>query len=172
MSWIRGEFVIDSISQQSLAKARAQIVGRVRHNADLEEFSNMGEDIGNITPIYPPESCCKSLQSAEEWYEKSYAAFHRPYQKCIPFLDTDSLPNNKRLLTLENDFKTKCPSDMHITMHTMCKICRLSTLVASIVDQKSTKTTFATTVALCVTIICCLIQHRSDWMRSMPESTA
>ena len=62
MSWIRGEFVIDSISQQSLAKARAQIVDRVRHNADLEEFSNMGEDIGNITPIYPPESCCKRLQ--------------------------------------------------------------------------------------------------------------
>lgn len=101
MSWISGEFVIDSISQQSLAKARAQIVDRVRHNADLEEFSNMGEDIGNITPIYPPESCCRSLQSAEEWYENSYAAFHRPYQKYIPFLDTDSLPNNKRLLTLE-----------------------------------------------------------------------
>ena len=77
MSWIKGEFVIDSISQQSLAKARAQIVDRVRHNADLEEFSNMGEDIGNITPIYPPESCCKSFQSAEEWYEKSYAAFRQ-----------------------------------------------------------------------------------------------
>ncbi len=101
MSWIRGEFVIDSISQQSLAKARAQIVDRVRHNADLEEFPNMGQDIGNITPIYPPESCCKRLQSAEEWYQKSYGVFRRPYQKYIPFLDTDSLPNNKRLLTLE-----------------------------------------------------------------------
>lgn len=101
MSWIRGEFVIDSISQQSLAKARAQIVDQVRHNADLEEFSNMGGDIGSITPIYPPESCCKSLQSVEEWYNKSDGAFRRPYQKYIPFLDTDSLPNNKRLLTLE-----------------------------------------------------------------------
>lgn len=101
MSWISGKFVIDSISQQSLAKARAQIVDQVRHNADLEEFSNMGKDIGNITPIYPPESCCRSLQSAEEWYTNSYAAFHRPYQKYIPFLDTDSLPNNKQLLTLE-----------------------------------------------------------------------
>lgn len=101
MSWIRGEFVINSISQQALAKARAQIVDRVRHNADLEEFQNMGGDIGSITPIYPPESCCKSLQSAEEWYKNSYEAFHRPYQKYIPFLDTDSLPNNKRLLTLE-----------------------------------------------------------------------
>ncbi len=172
MSWISGEFVIDSISQQSLAKARAQIVDRVRHNADLEEFSNMGEDIGNITPIYPPESCCRSLRSVEEWYKNSYEVFHRPYQKYIPFLDTDSLPNNKRLLTLRNDFKTKLPSEIHITMHTMCKICRLSTLVASIVDQKSTKTTFTITVAQCATTTCCLIQYRSDWMRSMPELTA
>lgn len=101
MSWIRGEFVIDSISQQSLAKARAQIVDRVRHNADLEEFPSMGEEVGNITPIYPPESCCKSLQSVVEWYNKSYEAFHRPYQKYIPFLDTNSLPNDKRLLELE-----------------------------------------------------------------------
>lgn len=75
MSWIRGEFVIDSISQQSLAKARAEIVDRVRHNTDLEEFSNMGEDIGNITPIYPPVSCCNSLQSVEEWYEKVMQLF-------------------------------------------------------------------------------------------------
>lgn len=102
MSWIKGEFVIDSISQQSLAKARAQIVDRVRQNADLEEFPSMGEEVGNITPIYPPESCCKSLQSVVEWYNESYEAFHRPYQKYIPFLDTNSLPNNKRLLTLEN----------------------------------------------------------------------
>lgn len=101
MSWIRGSFVIDSISQQSLAKARAQIVDRVRHNADLEEFPSMGGEVGNITPIYPPESCCKSLQSVEEWYNKSYEAFHRPYQKYIPFLDTNSLPNDKRLLELE-----------------------------------------------------------------------
>lgn len=85
MSWIRGEFVIDSISQQSLAKARAQIVGQVRHNADLEEFSNMGEDIGNITPIYPPENCCNSLQSVEEWYKKSYGAFRSPYQNIFLF---------------------------------------------------------------------------------------
>lgn len=172
MSWIRGEFVIDSISQQSLAKARAQIVDRVRHNADLEEFSNMGEDIGNITPIYPPESCCKRLQSAEEWYQKSYGAFRRPYQKYIPFLDTDSLPNNKRLLTLEKRLQDEIPSEIHITMHTMCRICRLSILVASVVDQKSTKTTFTITVAQCVAIICCLIQYRSDWMRSTHELTA
>lgn len=101
MSWIRGSFVINSISQQSLAKARAQIVDRVRHNADLEEFPSMGGEVGNITPIYPPEGCCKSLQSVEEWYKKSYEAFHRPYQKYIPFLDTNSLPNDKRLLELE-----------------------------------------------------------------------
>lgn len=101
MSWIRGSFVIDSISQQSLAKARAQIIDRVRHNADLEEFPNMGGEVGNITPIYPPEDCCKSSTSVVEWFESSCEALHNPYQYYIPFLDTDSLPNNKRLLTLE-----------------------------------------------------------------------
>lgn len=52
------------------------------------------------------------------------------------------------------------------------ELCRRCTLVASVVDRKSTKTTFTITVAQCVTTICCLTQYRSDWMRSTPELTA
>lgn len=100
MSWIGGSFVMDDLSEKSLKKAYASIRSKIRHEADLEEFPNMGNDIMPIKE-YAPGKIYDSFDAAEQVASDSFNVWNRKYNPAFAFYDTSQVKTTKKLQTLE-----------------------------------------------------------------------
>lgn len=100
MSWIGGSFVMDDLSEKSLKKAYASIRSKIRHEADLEEFPNMGNDIMPIKE-YAPGKIYDSFDAAKQVASDSFNVWNRKYNATFAFYDTSQVKTTKKLQTLE-----------------------------------------------------------------------
>lgn len=99
MSWIRGVLILEKNDKKSLSHAYADISSEVRHNADLEEFPNMGEDIFPIKEL--TNTVFDSEIDAEEYCISKGHIWARNYNVIVAFRDTSCAKNTKRIQTLE-----------------------------------------------------------------------
>lgn len=100
MSWTGGSFVMDDLSEKNLKKAYASIRSRVRHEADLEEFPNRGNDIMPIKE-YAPGKIYDCYDAAEQAASDSFNVWNRRYNVAFAFYDTSKAKTTKKLQTLE-----------------------------------------------------------------------
>ena len=90
MSWIGGSFVMDDLSEKSLKKAYASIRSKIRHEADLEEFPNMGNDIMPIKE-YAPGKIYDSFDAAEQVASDSFNVWNRKYNSSKNYEETSNI---------------------------------------------------------------------------------
>lgn len=103
MSWIGGSLVIDSFDKKSVSMALSEISSIVRHNADLEEFPNMGNDVGPIKLI--STLVCDNYDKAEEFLEERRNKWSRNYDAAVAFRDTSNVKPTKKLENLQARLK-------------------------------------------------------------------
>lgn len=99
MSWIGGVLILENNNKKSLSHAYADISSEVRHNADLEEFPNMGENVFPIKQL--TSNVFDSEEDAEEYCNSKSHLWARNYNVMVPFRDTSCAKNTKRIQTLE-----------------------------------------------------------------------
>lgn len=100
MSWIGGEIILNNLGKKEIQKAYDIIRSDVRHNADLEEFPNMGNSLLSIKHI------CKNKifndrDSAVEYIDEISSNWYRKYQPCVAFYDTSKAVRSKKIIGLE-----------------------------------------------------------------------
>lgn len=94
MSWISGYIILKNTSEKELLKAKEYIRQRVRENADLEEFPNMGNRLNPIKVKELTELPC-SFEEAEEKADEY--SWNRNYSIVIPFLDVQKVKETSKM---------------------------------------------------------------------------
>lgn len=100
MGFTGGTLVLKDKNQKSIKKAMSDISERVRHEADLEEFPNMGTHIMPIREICPGE-VFDNFDDAEHYCMDEYTSWMRNYNVMVAFYDTKCVKTTKRLITLK-----------------------------------------------------------------------
>lgn len=98
MSWINGYIVLKNTSEKELLRAKEHIRQRVRGNADLVEFPNMGNHLNPIKVMELAELPC-SLEEAEEKADEY--AWNRKYSIVIPFLEVKEVKETSKKKNLK-----------------------------------------------------------------------
>lgn len=102
MSWIGGSFVIKDASKKELERAKAIVTSHVRHNADLEEFPNMG---CSLPFKVKNDKVFDSFNAAEEYSDNIFAQWNRKYHLVVPFKDTSEAKETKKIQDLKRRIK-------------------------------------------------------------------
>lgn len=104
MGWLGGEYVINDLEEKTLKKVYADISSNVRHNADLEEFPNMGMNIMPIQRLMKGK-IYESYDEATQAIEDRYAEWVKNCNVVVAFYDTDAAKQTKKLENLMTRFK-------------------------------------------------------------------
>ena len=100
MSWLGGTLVINNKNQKTMKKAMEDISSAVRHEADLEEFPNMGLHIMKIRDIHP-RKVFADFDAAERYCMNEFTSWMRNYNVVVAFFDTSCVKTTKRLSSLK-----------------------------------------------------------------------
>ena len=97
MSWVRGGFVINDLSKNSMASAYSHIDRRVKGNSDLVEFPNAGarfkiHEVSIPEPLADREAAEDFLDERDDW--------QRSWNVVIPFYDKENCKPTKKYTAL------------------------------------------------------------------------
>lgn len=106
MSWLGGVFAINNKNQKSIKEAMADISSSVRHEADLEEFPNMGTYVMPIRDILPGK-VFDNFEDAENYCMNEETSWMRNYNVMVAFYDTKCVKTTKRLINLKERRKNE-----------------------------------------------------------------
>lgn len=120
MSWINGELVINDMSQKNVEKAKETISSIVRHNADLEKFPHMGENIMQIDHLRSG-IIFDSEEEASSFLKKMYSDWARRCNVIVTFRDTSQAEETKRLLNLQERLEREKQKLRDYTEKSDCK---------------------------------------------------
>lgn len=108
---------------------------RVRHEADLEEFPNMGNHLNEIIQkVFTP---CKSIDEA---YEKANQFdWKRNYNILIPFKDVKNLKESKKIISLKERLEKELKKLEEYIEKTDCKNFKSKLITCPRCDSKINK---------------------------------
>ena len=106
MSWIGGEFVLNDVTKKDLDAAADRIRYAVRSNANLAEFSNMGNRINPFKHICP-QIIFNGYEEAEEILERKRSEWSRNYTGYVAFRDLESVNKTKRIIELKEKIESE-----------------------------------------------------------------
>lgn len=99
MSWVNGEIIINDLSKKELNIAYAKIRASVRHEADLEEFPNIGDYINEIKLLN--NTVYNDVDSARNFIQSKYSVWKRKYSAVVAFKDTSKAKTTSKIINLE-----------------------------------------------------------------------
>lgn len=105
MSWISGDLVVNELSKKTMNGVYASIRHRVRCEANLEEFPDMGNNIMPVRLIN--DGIFGSYDEAYEYCMIKNTDWQRKYNVAVPFRGCDDLQMTKKLQSLNTRLTTE-----------------------------------------------------------------
>lgn len=143
MSWISGQFSIDTLKSETkdglgLLDAYAEISEAIRANADLEEFPNMGESVMPIKHMMP-NIIFGSHEEAEETLNRLFPKWSRKYNVAVAYYDVTAATGTKKLQNLKFRLEKEKGKLQSYTEKTDCKNFKAKLITCSSCESKINK---------------------------------